>query len=138
VALSSSGARLTIDREQRAAIYEDVTNHLSAIGDVDLLIRRGELETAQRLRREFEEDLRLLDDLGWASDDPRTSFELTMQLPELARALARLSAEVSEALRLCTERDHEEEEMAASYAVSCSVYGLLLGRVAERVACPAD
>jgi hypothetical protein len=57
---------LTITRAQRDAIYELVVNHLSAIGDVWGCLDRREFATAKRLGREFAEDLRLLDDLGWS------------------------------------------------------------------------
>jgi hypothetical protein len=42
-----------------------VLNDLSGIGDVVLLIGRGEYGTAREHGRRFVEDLRLLDDLGW-------------------------------------------------------------------------
>jgi hypothetical protein len=57
---------VTISRAQRDAIYEMVINHLTAIGDVWLSVDRREYATAKRMGREFAEDLRLLEDLGWA------------------------------------------------------------------------
>jgi hypothetical protein len=125
---------IALSREQRDAIHADVLNHLSGVGDVYLMIERGELADAQRLRREFEEDMRLLDDLGWAEDDTAESFELTMPRDQLARAMRRLHDRNAEALRAYTQRDTTEEDIAAREAVACSAYGMVFGRVAELTA----
>lgn len=100
------------------------------------MFQQGDYATAQRLRREFEEDMRLLDDLGWAEDDTAESYELTMPLDQFARAMRRLHDRNAEALRAYTTRDTTEEEIAAREAVACSAYGMVFGRVAELSAAP--
>lgn len=130
----SPQAGIALSREQRDAIHADVLNHLSGIGDLFMHVEQGNYKTAQRLRREFEEDLRLLDDLGWAEDDPAESFELTMPRDQLARAMQRLHDRNAESLRAYTNRDRTEEEIAAREAVACSAYGMVFGRVAELTA----
>jgi hypothetical protein len=57
---------VTITRVQRDAIYELVITRLTAIGDVWMSIKRREFADAKKMGREFAEDLRLLEDLGWA------------------------------------------------------------------------
>jgi hypothetical protein len=122
---------IAIDRKQREAIYEEVTDHLSGLGDVHITLRQGDHATAQRLRREFDQDLRLLDDLGWAEDDSRESFELTMQADELTRVIRRLHDYTASALRVHVLREKEDEEIAARQVAACAAYGTLLARLAE-------
>ena len=57
---------VSITRVQRDAIYELVIARLTAIGDVWLSVKRSEFADAKEMGREFAEDLRLLEDLGWA------------------------------------------------------------------------
>jgi hypothetical protein len=128
---------IAIDRQQRDAIYEEVTNHLTGLGDVHINIRQGDYAAAQRLRREFEEDLRLLDDLGWAEDEPAESFELTMPTDELARVIRRLHASTAGALHDYVLREKDDEQIAARQVAACAAYGTVLARVAELEAAAA-
>jgi hypothetical protein len=68
---------VTISRAQRDAIYEMVINHLTAIGDVWMCVDRRQYGSAERVGREFAEDLRLLEDLGWAEHIDRENVALT-------------------------------------------------------------
>jgi hypothetical protein len=130
---------IAIDRQQREAIYEEVINHLSGLGDVHINMRNGDHATAQRLRREFEEDLRLLDDLGWAEDELAESYELTMPTDQLARVIRRLHANTAGALHEYVLRDKDDEQIAALQVAACAAYGTVLARVAElRAAAAAD
>jgi hypothetical protein len=81
---------LTITRAHRDAIYEMLISHLTAIGDVWLCIDRREFATAKRLGREFAEDLRLLEDLGWSETIDGEAVALTVPLDVLTRTVARL------------------------------------------------
>jgi hypothetical protein len=128
---------IAIDRQQREAIYEEVINHLSGLGDVHINLRRGDLATARRLRGEFEEDLRLLDDLGWAENERAESFELTMPNDELARVIRRLHAYTAGALRDYVLREKDDEQIAARQVAACAAYGTVLARVAETQAAAA-
>jgi hypothetical protein len=94
------------------------------------MIDQGDYATARRLRREFEEDLRLLDDLGWAEEEPADSFELTMAPDELASAMRRLHDEACGALREHVLREHDEAQADRRYAVACSAYDAVLGQIA--------
>lgn len=79
-----------ITRAQRDAIHEMVVNHLAGIGDVWISMQGGDLAGAKRLGRDFAEDLRLLEDLGWAETTDRETIALTVPPGELARTFARL------------------------------------------------
>ncbi len=128
---------VAIDRQAREAIYEEVVNHLSGLGDVHINLRQGDYAAAKRLRREFEEDLRLLDDLGWAKDERAESFELTMPNDELARVIRRLHAYTAGALHDYVSRDKDDEQIAARQVAACAAYGTVLARVAELQAAAA-
>jgi hypothetical protein len=128
---------IAIDRQQREAVYEEVINHLTGLGDVHINIQRGDYATARRLRREFEEDLRLLDDLGWAKDQPAESFELTIPSDELARVIRRLHAYTADALHDYVLREKDDEQIAARQVAACAAYGTVLARVAELEAAAA-
>ena len=97
---------LIITRAQRDAIYEVVVTHLTGIGDVWMSADRREFATAKRLGRAFAEDLRLLEDLGWADTIDRETVALTVLPDELTRTLARLHKDAAGSLgdlRLATE-----------------------------------
>jgi hypothetical protein len=53
-----------------------VTQHISGIGDVTMMIEAGKF--AGRFGLEYSEDIRMLDDLGWDLDHARESFDLTL------------------------------------------------------------
>lgn len=88
---------VTLSGEKRDAVYEFVVEHLGGLGDVRIAIDRGEFDTARRLAREFAEDFRLLDDLGWGPDE-RTEVPLTIPSGELAAIFERLRADARGAL----------------------------------------
>lgn len=81
---------ITIGREQRQTLHRLVTQHMSGIGDVYMMIEAGDFATAERYGLEHGEDLRMLDDLGWDPDDARDSYPLTLPPDELIEALKRL------------------------------------------------
>lgn len=81
---------ITITRAQRDAIWADLVADLSAIGDIDIALRHDEWAKARELRTRFEQDMRLLDDLGWGQHDPGEQFALTIAPDDLTRTLQRL------------------------------------------------
>lgn len=103
---------ITIDRDQRAGIYELVCNHLYSIDDLwTALGRSRDYATAERLGLEFGEDFRLLQDIGWAADDNRESFELTMPPHDLTELLNRLRGEAEHVLAGSpSEREAAEDD----------------------------
>jgi hypothetical protein len=104
----------TIDRAKRDGLYELIRNHLGAIGDVWIALEQSEdYAAAERLAREFGEDFRLLEDLGWRPREDRDAFELTMAPHDLIEVLRRLCGEAQEVLsRSEAERRSQEEDAA--------------------------
>lgn len=82
---------IKIVASQRDALYEQVCNHLAALGDLwTALDSNKDYVTAERLAIEFGEDFRLMADLGWDPDDDRHSVELTMPPLDLMEVAKRL------------------------------------------------
>jgi len=101
-----------ITGKKREAVYELLIEHLGGLGDVRLAIDRGDIETARRLAREFAEDFRLLDDIGWGPDE-RVAVPLTIPPGELTAIVNRLRGEAQSALAESgDERDAREAEEA--------------------------
>jgi hypothetical protein len=124
---------LTISRVQRDAIYEMVVNHLTAIGDVWICVGRREYADAKRLGREFAEDLRLLEDLGWAETIDRETVSLTQPPEELTSTLARLHRDASASLGTYVARPKDEEELARRDVAASVALGDVLSRLAQPI-----
>jgi hypothetical protein len=81
---------LTITPEQRDALHDQILDRLSGIGDIELAIQLENYDAAERLGREYSDDLRLLlDDLG-VGDGSGQPVELTVPPEVLRRVLPRL------------------------------------------------
>jgi len=79
-----------ISAEQRDALYDRILDRLSGIGDVWLAASTARFDTADRLSREYSDELRLvLDDLGWG-DGPEGGVELKTDPAVLRRVFTRL------------------------------------------------
>jgi hypothetical protein len=90
---------ITIDRDQRAGLYELVRNHLGSIEDFWLAMERTkDFAASERLGLEFAEDIRLLQDIGWSEYDVRESYLLTMPPHDLMELLKRLHDEAVQIL----------------------------------------
>lgn len=125
---------VTITRAQRDAIYEMVVNHLAGIGDVWISMRGEDLAGAKRLGRAFAQDLRLLEDLGWAETIDRETVVLTGPPGELARTLARLHKDAAGSLGTYVSRPRDDEEIAQRDLAASEA----LGEVLSRLALPTD
>jgi hypothetical protein len=122
---------LTITRAQRDAIYEMVISHLTAIGDVWLCIDRREFASAKRLGREFAEDLRLLEDLGWSETIDREAVALTVPPDELTRTLARLHRDAAGSLGSYVSRPKGDEQLAQRDVAASEALGEILSELAR-------
>lgn len=84
---------IAIDQAQRAAIYPHVISDLGiAISEANVALESGEWAAAQALRCRIELDMRLLDDIGWGSEDPGERFDLTIPHDILELTVKRLHA----------------------------------------------
>jgi hypothetical protein len=81
---------LTINRMDRDTLYDGLMTDLTAIGDIFGHLHNDEPIHAKRLRRRFEVELRLLDDLGWEKEPEAVRFELTMPAGELRPIVERV------------------------------------------------
>lgn len=80
---------LTITRTERDALYHSLIVSLTAIGDIHTSLQHDDPDSAIRLWRRFDAELRLLDDLGWDQEQQARHFELTMPQAELRPILER-------------------------------------------------
>jgi hypothetical protein len=69
---------VVLDRAQRDAVWRFVVADLPDVGDLGRELNHGDVEAARRLRRRFDEDVRLLDLLGWSKDGDRQSYEIAI------------------------------------------------------------
>jgi hypothetical protein len=82
---------VTITAEQRDALYDRILNRLSGIDDVWLAASSADYDTADRLGREYSDELRLvLDDLGWGDGPGGEEIRLTADSDVLRRVFGRL------------------------------------------------
>lgn len=81
---------MTINRTYRDALYDGLMTDLTAIGDIFGHLHNDEPIHAKRLRRRFEVELRLLDDLGWEKEPEAERFELKMPARELRPVVERV------------------------------------------------
>lgn len=125
---------LSITRVQRDAIYEAVVDHLSGIGDVWIVLQDGDYATATRLGREFADDLRLLESLGWAPSTDRETVARTVPPAELTRTLERLHRHAASSLGMYVSRPKNDEEIAQRDVAASGAVGEILSRLAD----PAD
>ncbi|MBS1861964.1 MAG: hypothetical protein JSS68_09655 [Actinobacteria bacterium] len=89
---------MKITTKQRDALYDQVLDRPSGIGDIWLAASSEKYGTADRLGREYSDELRLvLDDLGWGDGPDEEMIELTAPTEVLQRLFTRLrEAAISE------------------------------------------
>lgn len=97
---------------QRDALYDGLLDRLSGIEDIWIAASREDYETAERLGREYCDDLRLImDDLGWGEGARAEEIKLTTPPEVLRRTFERLRDSV----------ETERAAQAASWAESRTI-----------------
>jgi hypothetical protein len=96
---------VTITLAERNAIYAELLSRLSGIDDIRMAVEHDDFESATRLGREFGDELRLMEDLGWGSVDAEGPIALTMPPDQRGRLFARLRTNA-----WTFRRDQEREE----------------------------
>ncbi len=123
---------ITINREQRDAIYAEVTLDLDGIGDLAIAMNNSDYETARRYRQRFEDDMRLLDDLGWGREEHRDEFELTMPMPDLARAIGYFNRLLGSSVQAHLSEPEEGRRHAAQSLVAQTALASVLAQAAAQ------
>lgn len=93
-------------------------------------MQHQDLPTARRLGREFAEELRLLEDLGWTETVDRDTVEVAVAPDELTRMLARLHKHAAGSLGTYVARPKDDEEFAQRDLAATEALGEILGRLA--------
>ena len=102
-----------ISAAHRDALYEQIVDRLSGIGDIWLSVCSENFEAARRLGMEYSDELRLVSqDLGWGPG-PGRSIDLTTPPDVLRRVFSRMrdiaaSQRASEEPEWVEARDLEE------------------------------
>lgn len=129
---------LRITAAQRDAFYDQILDRLSGIGDIELALAAGNFENAERLGREYSDELRLLvDDLGIGMSSG-SCITLTTPPDVLLRVLPRLrdlAVRLSESMAPQRDEMHELEERNRVISQACDV---LLSRLHPEVRSGAE
>jgi hypothetical protein len=106
---------LSITAEARDALYDHILGDLSGIGDVWTVVCAENFEAAERLGRQYSDELRLiLDDLGWGGGTGET-VELTTPPDVLRRVFRRL---LSSARGLLVTEQQQQVEVREFHLVA--------------------
>lgn len=120
---------ITLNREQRDAIYSQIRTDITGFNDIELNLRAGDFDAARRQSQRMSDDARLLDDLGWEDDPGRDEFTLTMPPADLARLLNRLNDDAGHLVRAHVLDPIEEREHAAELLLAQSTYSAALAQL---------
>lgn len=120
-----------ITHAQRDAIYDQILDRLSGIGDVWLAVSTQSYETADRLGREYSDELRLvLDDLGWGDGPAGETIELTTAPDVLRRLFSRLGDTAT------SERAHRQASSVENRELETR--NRLVGEASEKILTALD
>lgn len=122
---------VTIGRDQRNVLYDQLVADLSAVGDLHIELRAGRFDVARQLRRRYFAEMRLLDEIGWGEEDPGETFAITMDRTALVDTLARLNTLAADGIRIHVDNVAEEQEAAQECAAACAATGDVLADVAR-------
>lgn len=99
---------LALTPAQRDALYADLADHLSGIGDLWLALEADDLGRAERLAGEFRDELTfLLNDVGFGERAVGEAVRLSTPAEVLCRVLTRLNARAEE-----SDRAQADERLA--------------------------
>jgi hypothetical protein len=123
---------LVLGRTGRDALYHAVLSDLSGVGDIGMYLTDDQPTDAKRLRTRYEQDMRLLDDLGWENDPSSERFDLTMPTATLQPTLERLYWSSAATLAFACEVDPVDAARAREAQRACSE---LLASLIEHASC---
>jgi hypothetical protein len=85
-------------RSQRDMVYGYLLVDASGIASFTTLVRGGDLGLARRLRSRFEEDMRLLDQIGWEPKGRQEVYAITLPSDEIRGIFRRLMGQAAQLL----------------------------------------
>ena len=106
---------------QRDEVYQYLLVDVSGIADLTTLIRGGELVLARRLRVRFEEDMRLLDQIGWEPKGKKEVYAITLASDDIRGIFRRLLAHALQLIDEPGARSPAVLKLAASVAEVASI-----------------
>jgi hypothetical protein len=106
---------------QRDEVYQYLLVDVGGVADLTTLIRGGELVLARRLRVRFEEDMRLLDQIGWEPKGGKEAYAITLASNEIRAIFRRLLAHAIQLIDEPGGRSAQVLKLAASVAEIASV-----------------
>jgi hypothetical protein len=113
---------ITLDHSQRDGVHQFVLHDLGNLGELALALGQGEVHRAQDLRKRFEEDLRLLDEIGWEKKADRNEYLVRMDFDELRSVFTRLRELTTEVINeAMTEFANQMLKEAFSVGETCAV-----------------
>ena len=126
-------ATITINRQQRDAIYQEVVLDLNGLTDLWTEFDDGNFGRARELRDRFVLDMRLLDDLGWEPEVEveGEAFELTMAGVDLAAVVSRLIEQTGAIIHTQIVEPIERTPHAERSVRAQGVFGSILAQLAQ-------
>lgn len=113
---------IILEKSQRDGVYKFLLYDLSNVSEIHIALKRGEIEEARVLRQRLEEDLRLLDQIGWEKDSDQAAFGITLPSDEIRSIFTHLR---EEAIKVINDAMTEfaNQMLTEAYAVTetCSV-----------------
>lgn len=106
---------------QRDEVYQYLLVDVGGIADMTTLIRGGELVLARRLRARFEEDMRLLDQIGWEPKGEKSVYAITLASEDIRAVFRRLLAHALHLIDAPDAKSPQVLRQAASVAEIASI-----------------
>ena len=122
---------ITIKRDQRDAMYQEVVLDLNGLTDLWTEFDAGNYDRAKELRQRFMFDMRLLDDLGWEPEQEADEFTLTMDGVDLAWVVSHLIEQTGAIIHTHIVEPIERTPHAERSVRAQGVFGSLLAQLAQ-------
>lgn len=122
---------ITIGREQRDAIYQEVVLDLNGLTDLRVEFEAGNYQRARELRQRFALDMRLLDDLGWEPEPEGDECVLTMDGVDLAAVVSHLVVQTGAILHAHIIEPIERTPHAERSVQAQTAFGSILAQLAQ-------
>lgn len=111
---------------QRDRVYQYLLVDVGGVIDMTTLIRGNELLLARRLRARFEEDMRLLDQIGWEPKGKREVYAITLGSDDIRSIFRRLLAL---ALQIIDEPDTQSPHVLREAAMVAETSSVVLNEL---------